>query len=85
MSPMRDGRRPYRLPTYELPTGRQSRGRQFMVHQSTGLPTLIMIMISSNFGWLKISLSWCLSFSQSYLVLFELISENIDIPEKWQH
>ena len=34
--------RPYRLPTHELPTGRQLRGRHFMVHQSTGLPTLIM-------------------------------------------
>ena len=37
-----NNRRPYRLPTHELPTGRQFRGRQFMVHQSTGLPTLIM-------------------------------------------
>ena len=35
-------RRPYRLPTHEMPTGRQFRGRQFMRHQSTGLPTLIM-------------------------------------------
>ena len=35
-------RRPYRLPTHELPTGRQFRGRQFVMHHSTGLPTLIM-------------------------------------------
>ena len=36
------GGRPYRLPTHELPTGRQFKGRHFMVHQSTELPTLIM-------------------------------------------
>ena len=27
------GQRYHRLPTYELPTGKQFRGRQFMVHQ----------------------------------------------------
>ena len=33
---------PLILPTSGLPTGRQSWGRQFWVHQSSGLPTLIM-------------------------------------------
>ena len=33
---------PLILPTLGLPTGRQSWGRQFWVHQSSGLPTLIM-------------------------------------------
>ena len=32
----------HKLPTHELPTGRQFRGRQFVMHHSTGLPTLIM-------------------------------------------
>ena len=33
---------PLILPTSGLPTGRQSWGRQFWVHQSSGLPTLII-------------------------------------------
>ena len=39
---MRFCRWPLILPTSGLPTGRQSWGRQFWVHQSSGLPTLIM-------------------------------------------
>ena len=35
---------PLILPTSELPTGRHSWGRQFWVHQSSELPTLIMIV-----------------------------------------
>ena len=59
-------RLPSGLPTYELPTGRQSWGRQFWYHQSSGLPTLIMTQFFFNvFCW--ILLDWVLGMFKSWI------------------